>query len=197
VATAATTLALLLATPAALYVVRYAGGARELLRGVIMLPLMLPEILTAMALLLLLYRTGIGTQTIAGLLVGHTLIVIPYVFTNVAAAVIAQDDNLEEAAVSLGAPRRKVFLRFTLPLLKSGLIAGAMFAFVISFDLFNMLLLLKGIGVNTLPLELFDYLRYDFDPAAVAVSTLSIVLTFVAIALVDRFVGLRSVRFGR
>ena len=67
---------------------------------------------------------------------------------------------------------------------------------MISFDLFNMSLLLKGIGITTLPLQLFDYLRYDFDPAAAAVSTLSVVLTLGVVMVVDRMVGLRSLRFG-
>ena len=84
----------------------------------------------------------------------------------------------------------------TLPLIKPGIITGALFAFVISFDLFNMSLLLKGIGMTTLPLQLFDYLRWDFDPTAAAVSTMSIVLTLAVVVWVDRVVGLRSLRFG-
>ena len=71
-----------------------------------------------------------------------------------------------------------------------------LFAFVISFDLFNMSLLLKGIGMTTLPLQLFDYLRWDFDPTAAAVSTVSILLTLAVVVWVDRSVGLRSLRFG-
>ena len=59
-----------------------------------------------------------------------------------------------------------------------------------------MSLLLKGIGMTTLPLQLFDYLRWDFDPTAAAVSTVSIVLTFTVVFWVDRVVGLRSLRFG-
>ena len=78
----------------------------------------------------------------------------------------------------------------------AGIVTGALFAFVISFDLFNMSLLLKGIGMTTLPIQLFDYLRWDFDPTAAAVSSLSIVMTFGAVLLIDRLVGLRSLRFG-
>ena len=67
---------------------------------------------------------------------------------------------------------------------------------MISFDLFNMSLLLKGIGMTTLPMQLFDYLRWDFDPTAAAVSTVSIVLTLAWWSWIDRTVGLRSLRFG-
>ncbi|HSV83489.1 MAG TPA: ABC transporter permease [Ramlibacter sp.] len=192
----ATLVSSMVGTAAALYVVRFGGRAREGLRLLLMLPLMLPEILTAIALLFFLYATGIGTKTTAGLVIGHVLVTLPYVFTNVASALYNQDPSLEQAARSLGASPWRAFLRVTLPLAKPGIITGALFAFVISFDLFNMSLLLKGIGMTTLPLQLFDYLRWDFDPTAAAVSTVSIVLTLAVVVWVDRAVGLRSLRFG-
>ena len=195
-AAGATVVSCIIGVAAALYVVRYATRAREALRLLLMLPLMLPEILTGIALLFFLYATGIGTKTVFGLVVGHVLITLPYVFTNVASALYNQDASIERAARSLGATPFGAFRRVTLPLIKPGLITGGMFAFVISFDLFNMSLLLKGIGMTTLPLQLFDYLRYDFDPAAAAVSTLSVLLTLAVVIAVDRVVGLRSLRFG-
>ncbi|VTU27856.1 Putative 2-aminoethylphosphonate transport system permease protein PhnV [Variovorax sp. PBS-H4] len=196
VAAIATVCSTLIGVAGALYVVRHATRLREWLRMMLMLPLMLPEILTAIALLFFLYASGIGTRTMFGLLVGHVLVTLPYVFTNVASSLYNQDASLEQAARSLGASPWRAFVRVTLPLIKPGIITGALFAFVISFDLFNMSLLLKGIGMTTLPLQLFDYLRWDFDPTAAAVSTLSIVLTLIAVVWVDRTVGLRTLRFG-
>jgi len=196
VASVATAVSTLIGVAAALYVVRHAQRLREALRMLLVLPLMLPEILTAIALLFFLYATGIGTSTMFGLLVGHVLVTLPYVFTNVASTLYNQDASLEQAARSLGATPGRAFVRVTLPLIKPGIITGALFAFVVSFDLFNMSLLLKGIGMTTLPLQLFDYLRWDFDPTAAAVSTVSIVLTLSAVVWVDRVVGLRSLRFG-
>jgi putative spermidine/putrescine transport system permease protein len=195
-AAGATVVSSIIGVAAALYVVRYATRGREALRLLLMLPLMLPEILTGIALLFFLYATGIGTKTVFGLVVGHVLVTLPYVFTNVASALYNQDASIERAARSLGATPFRAFRCVTLPLIKPGLITGGMFAFVISFDLFNMSLLLKGIGMTTLPLQLFDYLRYDFDPAAAAVSTLSVLLTLAVVIAVDRVVGLRSLRFG-
>jgi putative spermidine/putrescine transport system permease protein len=132
----------------------------------------------------------------AGLVIGHVLITLPYVFMNVASALYNFDTSTEEAARSLGATPFTTFRRVTLPLIKPGIITGALFAFIISFDMFNMSLLLKGIGMNTLPLQLYDYLRWDFDPTAAAVSSVSIIMTFTVILLIDRIVGLRSLRFG-
>jgi len=195
-ASAATACSCVIGVAAALYLVRHAGRAREALRLLLMLPLMLPEILTAIALLFFLYASGIGTSTITGLLIGHVLVTLPYVFINVASVLYHQETALEEAARSLGASPWRAFVRITLPLAKPGIITGALFAFVISFDLFNMSLLLKGVGMTTLPLYLFDYLRWDFDPTAAAVSTVSILLTLIAVVWIDKTVGLRTLRFG-
>jgi putative spermidine/putrescine transport system permease protein len=196
VAVVATFVSTLIGTAAALFFVRYAGHWRDRLRLVLLLPLMLPEILTAIALLFFLYATGIGTRTVAGLLIGHTLITLPYVFINVSASLYNFDRSIEQAARSLGAGPWTCFRRITLPLIKPGLITGALFAFIISFDLFNLSLLLKGVGMTTLPLQLFDYLRWDFDPTAAAVSSVSIVMTLLVVLIIDRTVGLRSLRFG-
>ena len=114
---------------------------------------------------------------------------------NVATSLFNFDRSMEEAARSLGAGRFTTFRRITLPMIKPGVITGCLFAFIISFDIFNISLLLKGIGTSTLPIQLFDYLRWDFDPTAAAVSSISIVLTLIVILLLDRFVGLRSLRF--
>jgi putative spermidine/putrescine transport system permease protein len=113
----------------------------------------------------------------------------------VASALFNFDRSQEEAARSLGAGNWMTFRRVTLPAIKPGVITGCLFAFVISFDIFNISLLLKPVGMTTLPLELFDYLRFNFDPTAAAVATLSIVVTFVAVLIVDLTVGLRSLRF--
>lgn len=185
----------ILGTAAAIYCVRHAGRLRGLLRLYIMLPLLIPEILTAIALLFYMYQIGIGTSYSIGLQIGHVVITLPYVFMNVATSLFNFDNSVEEAARSLGASPMTTFRRVTLPLIKPGVITGCLFAFIISFDIFNISLLLKGVGTTTLPIQLFDYLRWDFDPTAAAVSSISIVMTLVAILILDRFVGLRSLRF--
>jgi len=112
-AAAATLCSCVIGVAAALYVVRHAHRAREVLRLLLMLPLMLPEILTAIALLFFLYASGIGTSTITGLLIGHVLVTLPYVFINVASVLYHQDAALEQAARSLGASPWRAFVRIT------------------------------------------------------------------------------------
>ena len=184
-----------LGTLAALYVARHAGRWKDPLRTFMTGPLLIPEILTAIALLFFFYEVGTGTDHSIAIQIGHTVVTFPYVFLNVSSALFNFDRSQEEAARSLGASKWMTFRRVTLPGIKPGLITGCMFSFVISFDIFNISLLLKPIGRNTLPLELFDYLRWNFDPTAAAIASISIVVTFAAIALVDRTVGLRSLRF--
>jgi putative spermidine/putrescine transport system permease protein len=105
------------------------------------------------------------------------------------------DSSLEDAARSLGANRLTTFRRITLPIIKPGVISGGLLAFIISFDLFAVSLLLKGVGNSTLPIQLFDYVRFNFDPTAAAVATVSIVITLVMVLVTDRLVGLESLRF--
>jgi putative spermidine/putrescine transport system permease protein len=175
--------------------VRHARAAKEALRIGILLPLLLPEILTAMALLFFFYEIGIGTKYWVAILVGHVLITLPFVFLNVAASLHGFDPNWELASRGLGANRWTVFWRITLPLMKPGLITGCLFAFIISFDAFGVSFLLKDVGAATLPLQLFDYLRFNFTPEAAAVSTVSVGLTLIAILLGEKLVGLKTQRF--
>ncbi len=204
----ATVVSTALGVAVALYVVRFAGRWRERLRLFILLPLLLPEILTAIALLFFYYNaeaffravgvevgSGVFRNSVLGLLIGHVLITLPFVFLGISASLYNFDRSLEEAARSLGASRLTTFRRVTLPIIKPGIIAGALLAFIISFDLFNISLLLKGIGIATLPIQLFDYVRWEFDPTAAAVATVSIVITVLAILITEKLVGLRSLRF--
>ena len=198
----------ILGVTVALYVVRFSGRWREHLRLLILLPLLLPEILTAIALLFFYYNfdaamrtlgldmfVGLFRNSMLGLLIGHVLITLTFVFLGISSSLYNFDMAIEEAARSLGAGRFTTFRRVTLPIIKPGIIAGALLCFIISFDLFAISLLLKGIGVATLPIQLFDYVRWDYDPTAAAVATVSILITLVAIGLTEKLVGLRSLRF--
>lgn len=193
-AAVAMVLSTLLGTAAALYVVRFGGKWRDVLRLLIVAPLLLPEVLSAVALLFFFYSIGLG-KTVGALVVGHVLITLPFVFLAVSSVLYNFDTSLEDAARSLGAGKFTTFRRITLPIIKPGVISGGLLAFIVSFDLFAVSLLLKGIGMETLPIQLFDYVTWDFDPTAAAVSTVSIAITLVMVLLMERMVGLRSLRF--
>lgn len=195
VAAVSTLISSIIGTMAAIYYVQHAGRMKEVVRVAMLSPLLLPEVLTAISLLFFVYTVGIGTRTMFGMIVGHVLITLPFVFINVSASLESFDTSWDMAARSLGAGRWTRFRRIMLPLIKPGVIGGALFAFIISFDIFTISFLLKGIGTSTLPIQLFDYLRTNFTPEAAAVSTLSIVLTLTVVIVSEKVLGLRIHRF--
>ena len=168
---------------------------REQFRLVLVAPILLPEVLTGIALLFFFNQVYTGTKTLLPLVVGHIVITLPFVFLTVTSTLHNMPASVEEAARTLGANTWQRFARITLPLIKSGVLSGAMLAFIISFDNVNISLLLKAIGTTTLPIQLFDYLRYDFDPTAAAASTVSIAVTMTILLVIDRVYGLRAIRF--
>ncbi|HVB10481.1 MAG TPA: ABC transporter permease [Bacillota bacterium] len=192
----ATALAAVLGTLGALFAVRHAGRWANALRLLMVAPLELPAILTGVALLIFFYGIRLRTQGLMTLLIGHTLICIPFVFLAVSVVLTHFDTNLEEAARSLGADGWRTFLRVTLPLIKVGIVSGATLAFVSSFGEFPISLLLSGVQATPLPLQLFDYLRFSFDPTAAAVGTVNIALTVSVVLLTERWVGLESLYRG-
>lgn len=191
-ATCATSVSLILGTMAALYYVRHAGRDAEFVRIGVLLPLILPEILTAIALLFFFYEIGIGTEHKIALFTGHVLMTLPFIFLNVNTSLQGRDDAFELAARSLGASRFTAFRRITLPLIAPGLSTGAVFAFIISFDTFGISFILKGTGSAPLPIQLFDYLRFNFTPEAAAVSTVSILITLFLVVISDLLFGRRN-----
>ncbi|RUW36310.1 ABC transporter permease [Mesorhizobium sp. M1E.F.Ca.ET.041.01.1.1] len=184
-----------IATPAALFYVRHLNFAREQFRLAMLAPMLLPEVLTAIALLLFFNHYFGGTRDLLPLLIGHVVVTLPMVFLSVTSALYNMPPAVEEAARTLGANPFRTFILVTLPLIKSGIVTGAMLAFILSFDNVNISLLLKPVGSSTLPIQLYDYLRYDLNPTAAAASAVSIAITFAVVFLIDRLYGLRAVRF--
>jgi putative spermidine/putrescine transport system permease protein len=184
-------IATVVGTMAALAIVRgrIRGGA--FLSALFLSPLVLPAILTGLALFQFYVVLDVG-RTFAGLLAGHVVITVPYVMRTVTAMLHNFDVSLEEAARNLGAGEWATFWHVTLPLVRPGVIAGAIFAFIVSFDQFPVSLFLVTPGANTLPITLFNYLRYDFDPTVAAASTVSIALSLLVVLLLERTIGLQE-----
>lgn len=165
-------------------------GAR-VLTAVFLSPLMLPAILTGLALFQLYVVLDVG-RPVWGLVVGHVLIAIPYVVRTTLAVLHNFDRGLEEAARNLGASPARTFVEVTLPLIRPGVLAGAIFAFIVSFDQFPVSLFLVAPGRETLPITLFNYLKYDLDGTIAAASMVSILLSVAVVLVLDRTVGLRA-----
>ncbi len=184
-------LAGLIGTAAALAVARGNLPGRGALTAIFLSPLVLPALLTGFAMFQLVMVMGIERNSWI-LLLGHTVIAVPYVMRTVLAVLAHSDRSVEEAARGLGATPATVFREVTLPLIRPGVIAGAMFAFITSFDQFPVSLFLVSPGAETLPIVMFNYLRFDFDGTIAAASTVSILLALVLVLVIERTIGLQS-----
>lgn len=169
-------LATILGTLAALGLAKMRGAARALAGGLILSPLIVPGIVAAIGIYYAFSRFRL-VGTAAGLVLAHTCLAVPFVVTCVGASLTGFDRRLEQAALSLGASPVGTFRQVTLPLIAPGVAAGALFAFITSFDELIVALFLSGSSAVTLPRRMWDDLRFAIDPTIAAVSTLTIVLT--------------------
>jgi putative spermidine/putrescine transport system permease protein len=152
---------------------------------------MLPAILTGLALFQVFMLADIG-RPLWGLVVGHTLVAVPYVLRTTLAVLTDFDRRIEEAAAVLGASPTRVFREVTLPLIRPGVMAGGIFAFIVSFDQFPISLFLVVPNGETLPVVLFNYIRFDLDGAIAAASMVSIALALAVVFALERLIGLRA-----
>lgn len=169
-------LATSLGTLAALGIARLPRAMRLFTTGLILSPLIVPGIVVAIGIYYAYSRYGLVGTPFA-MILAHTCLAVPFVVTSVTASLSGIDPRLEQASLSLGATPRATFWQVTLPLIKPGVLVGALFAFITSFDELIVALFISGTGAVTLPRRMWDDLRFQIDPTIAAVSTLIIVLT--------------------
>ena len=176
VAAAVVILSTLLGTLAALGIARLPPALRVIASGLILSPLIVPVIVVAIGIYYAFSRYGLVGTPVA-LVLAHTCLAVPFVVTSVSASLSGIDPRLQQASLSLGATPIGTFFQVTLPLIRPGVLVGALFAFITSFDELVVSLFLSGSGAVTLPRRMWDDLRFAIDPTIAAVSTLTIVLT--------------------
>jgi len=184
VATVATIFATAIATIGALVLAR--GGnfrGKTISLGLITLPLMVPEIVTAVAVLIFFSAIGMNWG-LGNVIIAHITFCIPFAFMPIRARLEGMDTSLEQAARDLYASEWETFRFVTVPLLMPGIVAGAMLAFVISMDDFIITLMVGGAGSTTLPVYIYSMIRRGLTPEINAVST---VLLLVSIAIVTAY----------
>ncbi|SOE16517.1 ABC-type spermidine/putrescine transport system permease subunit II [Hoeflea halophila] len=161
---------------ASLALVRYQIPGRNMITTLLIAPILVPEVVLAVALLLFLNFLDIG-KSFTLLLAGHVIFTLPFVILVVQARLISIRRDVEEAALSLGASPMQTFLKITLPQLMPAVAAGGLFAFTISFDDITGTLFWKPGGVETVPTQIFSMLRNSISPEINALGTVIIVLT--------------------
>ena len=189
VAVGASVAALIVGTMAAMALARHRFPGRTALNGLFMSPLLLPSLILGIALLQFYTWAGIAKSP-ATLVLGHLVLTTPYVIRLVGASLSGFKGELELAAQNLGATPLQTFRWVTLPLIRPGLLAGAAFAAIISFDEVNVSLFLASPTTVTLPVRIFGYIEQTIDPLVTAVSSLLILISTLGVLLLESTVGL-------
>lgn len=178
-----------IATPAAYALTR---RPRRLITGLALAPLLVPEIIIALGLLY--YLQGLHLiNTITGLWLAHSLIALPYALRAIMVSASGLDPALERAAASLGASRLRTFWTVTLPLMRPGVVAGAVFAAVTSLGEVAVTQLISGANTVTVPVRIFSAVQFQLDPSVAAVSTLLMAVSVIVLLVLDRFAGISDV----
>jgi putative spermidine/putrescine transport system permease protein len=180
-----------LGTPVAVALARHRFPGRALVNAFFMSPLILPTVVIGIALLQFYNRIGLGATSVS-LILGHVIITTPYAIRLIMASLTGLDPSVEQAARNLGAPPLRAFLAVTLPRIVPGMMAGALFAFITSFDNVTISVFLATPRMVTLPVRIYNLWDQPIYPWLVAICSLVIVWTVLLIAIVERVVSVRG-----
>ncbi|MFN8523501.1 MAG: ABC transporter permease [Chloroflexota bacterium] len=185
-------IAVAVGVPAAFALVRRPVRARRLVSSFLLAPLNLPGLVLAISILMFVARWVqplVEARVVGGfpaLLAAHVLVTTPWVIRTVSASLEIADRTIEEAARGLGASPLATFFLVTVPAIQPGIVAGAIFAFIVSFGNFALSLFFTGPSIITLPVAIYQYVDQFQDPTVAAGSTLVIVLTTLIVIAADR-----------
>jgi spermidine/putrescine transport system permease protein len=186
IAVIVTILATTIGTAAAIALFRYDFPGKALLEAMLFPPIAIPWLIVGTSMLVFFFWVGIGRGTPAVIL-GHVALALPYVIVVVGARLKTFDIQLEEAARSLGASSWQVTRSVTLPWIASGVVAGALFAFAVSFDQFVVSYFLAEPGDTTLPVMIYTAIRKGFTPEINAISTIIIAVSMTLMLIASRY----------
>jgi putative spermidine/putrescine transport system permease protein len=187
-----TVLSVTIGTAAAIGLARGAFPGKAALSSLFLSPLVVPPVVIGFGLLLFLSKASI-TDGMTRLLIGHVIVTVPYCIRTSLASLLGSDKRLTEAALILGATERQAFWSITLPLMRTGIITGAIFAFAISMDDVSISLFLSDPSATTLPVTLVSNMRAAFDLTIAAAAVVLMTVTVLLIVALDRIVGFDNV----
>ena len=180
----ATILATTLGTVAALGLSQSDMPAKGAVMGLLISPMIVPLVITAAAMYFFYADIGLA-QTYTGIILAHTALGTPFVVITVTATLVGFDRSLIRAGASLGAPPQTVFFKVVMPLILPGVISGALFAFITSFDEVVAVLFLAGFEQRTIPRQMYAGIREQISPTILAVATILVIISIVLLATVE------------
>jgi putative spermidine/putrescine transport system permease protein len=177
--------------PLALALHRYEFPGKTAVQALTMGPLVLPSLVTGIALLQFLTLAGLGSWIgLPALVIGHAVICLPFSVRTIAISLQTIPANAERAAISLGAGPFRVLREVTLPLSRAGMGAGAIFAFISSFDDVNLSLFVASPRERPLTVQIMQFLEFGFSPTLAALSIISMLVPLALVAVFGRYVGI-------
>ena len=174
VSTTTTMISTLIGTMTALALARFRFKFKSFYRALIFLPMLIPDIVLGIALLIFFVTIGIKLRLLS-IIIGHCTFLSSYVFIVVSARLAGMNQTLEEASFDLGANRLTTFRKITFPLISPGIIGGALLAFIISLDDLVITYFIAGVESTTLPVFIYGIMRRGIKPEINAIATLMIV----------------------
>lgn len=184
----ASVIAIGLSAPTAYALNRFRFPGKDALQAGTFLPLMVPQIILGLALLLFLNELGL-IGSVFGLSIGLGVIATPYAVQTMLATMHNFDDTVEEAAMNLGADEIQTFVRITLPGILPGLLTAAILTFIVSYANLTISIFLQGPGTIPIPARIYSQMQYGASPSIAAVATINIVIVTVAVVIVERYFG--------
>lgn len=178
VSTTTTIISTLIGTMTALALARFRFKFKSFYRALIFLPMLIPDIVLGIALLIFFVTIGIKLSLLS-IIIGHCTFLSSYVFIVVSARLAGMNETLEEASFDLGANRLTTFRKITLPIISPGIIGGALLAFIISLDDLVITYFISGVGSTTLPVFIYGIMRRGIKPEINAIATLMIVASLI------------------
>jgi putative spermidine/putrescine transport system permease protein len=175
-------LTMVLATMAAIPMVRANFSRKSIVYAVLLAPMIIPVIITAIALYFVFAQMGLN-GTVLAITIGHTIVVLPIAFVVLSSTLQGLDPRLEKAAISLGASPLAAFYHITLPLLMPGILSAGLFSFLTSFDELIIPLFLGGPATQTLAVRIWNSVVMEIEPTISAVSVVLIAMTIVVMVL--------------
>ncbi|MEM3872210.1 MAG: ABC transporter permease subunit [Nitrososphaeria archaeon] len=192
IALTASLLSMILSLPPSYVLYRYKGfKIKGLIENLFMLPMLIPEIVLSYLLLLFVYH-ALKIISLVSLIIGHTLVVLPYAMRIIYASISNLGIEIEDAAVSLGQNRFTAFFDVVLPNIRQGFVGSFLTCFMVSFNAVSISLFLSFGDYIPLPIAMLNYLQIRYDPTIAAISTLLVTFSALLSILVERIVGLVS-----
>ena len=185
----ATLAALFLGIPAAYALTRFSFIGKSVIENVFISPLIVPALVIGFSLLRFFVQF-VNFPILLGLFLGHTVLLFPYTVRVTSASLKNFDFQIEEAAISLGAPPLKSFFYMVLPNIRVGVLSAFILSFATSFNNVPVSLMLTGPGMVMLPIQMLTYMEYYYDPSIAALSVLIMIFIVLITQITERLLGL-------